>query len=92
MGIRKLDNIIFKLKLILVITNEVVIFAVTMSIFLAVGLVVFGFDIVGLIMVIIGHCIIYRFKFKKYINQIEPEKRKIIESINILKQRKLNRQ
>jgi len=85
MKVRKVNGLIFRLRILYCLCCGSTIFLSTFAIFVATDLIILGVDYIPFLMTLAGHSITYIFKFRKYVLEIEPEKRKIDMAIYRLK-------
>ena len=85
----KPKKLIIKLKFWKFILSELFIFNLSLVTFIGVGLVIWGFGIVPVLMHLLVHYLYYRYNLQKfYKKEVLPEFVKIGESITILIDRK----
>jgi len=93
MKIRKLSGIIFRLQILNLLYSEITIFSFTLSFFLVIDLCLFGISVLPFLLNLLAHYIVYKLKIQKiYSDDILPEKQKIMNAIDTLKNRRIDRQ
>jgi len=88
MKVAKKSMLIFKLKILNCVISENTVFLVTFLLFLVPTIIIYGIDIMAVIITLICHYLLFIFKFRKLCVEILPEKRKLEYVIDILKKRK----
>lgn len=91
MKVRPLSTLIFKLRVLNLICSQTTNFLITLPFFLIPALIMRGIDTFSILFVLLGHYLCYKFKFQKIYQELLPQKRKIINAIDILKKRRIER-
>jgi hypothetical protein len=92
MNVKSLSKLIFRLKLLNIISSGWIGFICTLSMFIIPTFIIWGADLFSCLFVIGCHYLFYIFKLKKIYQDILPAKHEIENAINILRKRKVERQ